>query len=567
MTSRDPLNGGTRPVEESRSPGPEPDSVPAPSADEADARWLRVFNSCPVALSLTRWDDRTYVHVNSAFLTLLDWSREEVIGQTPLSLGILDPDSAGRLRNRLREAAAVRDVEGQIRTRSGKVLTVLCSVEVVDFRGAPHSVSTFVDITQQRAVEEELRASKARLEAIFEQEPECVAVIDADGNLTDLNPAGLALLEVNSIAEAAEYAFPSYLSPEHGAAFAALRERVMGGGSGSIELRVTGRHGRLRWVETHATPLRDAAGQVTAMLNVSRDITARRESEQRIRYLNRMYAVLSGINQAIVREQSAPAMLDAACRIAIDKGAFEMVWIGLTDTPGEALRITAHAGASEDTLRAIADLVTRPEDGCEITGQAVRSGQPAISNDIAADERTGPWRDAALVRHYRSMASLPLRSGGRVIGTFNLYPTEPHVFDAEELSLLDELAADISFALEVHQREAHRRRVTAALEESEERFRQLAEKIQEAFLISEAQSGRFVHVSPAYEKILAGAGRTLRGGGAWLDTVDLTIGLASSAAVLASRRAATSTRPTASSAGQRDPLGASPRGAAPHCRG
>src|SRR3982751_3708938 len=163
MTSRDPLNGGARPVEESRSPAPGSDSAVSPLGDagEADGRWLRVFNSCPVALGLTRWDDRTYVHVNTAFLTLLEWSREEVIGQTPMTLGILDPDSAGRLRERLRETASVRDVEGKIRTRSGRVLTVLCSVEVVDFRGAPHSVSTFIDITQQRAAEEALRASKA----------------------------------------------------------------------------------------------------------------------------------------------------------------------------------------------------------------------------------------------------------------------------------------------------------------------------------------------------------------------------------------------------------------------
>src|SRR5215217_7214890 len=105
MTSRDPLDGGARPVHESRSPNPESESRGLPSVTdlgEADARWLRVFNSCPVALSLTRWDDRTYVHVNTAFLTLLDWTREEVIGQTPLGLGILDPDSAGRLRTRLR---------------------------------------------------------------------------------------------------------------------------------------------------------------------------------------------------------------------------------------------------------------------------------------------------------------------------------------------------------------------------------------------------------------------------------------------------------------------------------
>src|SRR5204863_7225823 len=176
----------------------------------------------------------------------------------------------------------------------------------------------------------------------------------------------------------------SYLSAEHRIAFTALRERVMSGTSGSIEVRVTGSRGRRRWVETHATPLRGAGGEITAMLNVSRDITDRREAEQRIRYLNRMYAVLSGINQAIVRERSAQALLDAACRIAVEKGAFEMVWIGLADTPGQALRITAHAGASADTLRVVESQVSDPEAGCEITARAMRRAQAAICNDIAA---------------------------------------------------------------------------------------------------------------------------------------------------------------------------------------
>jgi len=521
MTSGDPVDGGGRSVDGSSSSA-ESEPPPLTSAAEtgdADARWLRVFNSCPVALGLTRWDDRSYVEVNAAFLALLGWTRDEVIGQTPLSLGILDLDSAGLLRERLRAAASVREVEGKIRTRSGQTLTVLCSVEIVDFRGAPHAVSTFVNITQQRAVEEELRASKARLEAIFDQEPESVAVIDAEGRLTDLNPAGLALLEVRSIEEAREKSVAGYLSAEHRLAFAALRDRVMSGTSGSIEVRVTGSRGRRRWVETHATPLRGAGGEVTAMLNVSRDITDRREAEQRIRYLNRMYVVLSGINQAIVREQTAQALLDAACRIAVDKGAFEMVWIGLADTPGQALRITAHAGASGDTLRVVDSLVSDPEVGCEITARAMRTSQAAICNDIAADDQTAAWRQAALERRYRAMASLPLRSDGRVIGTFNLYSTEPEVFDAEELSLLDELAADISFALDVHEREAHRRRVTAALEESEERFRQLSENIQEVFVISEPQSGRFVHVSPAYETIWGRPAPNASDASAWLDTV------------------------------------------------
>ena len=101
--------GAVRPL---LSPNPPPLGLPS-AADDADARWLRVFNSCPVALSLTRWDNHTFVEVNSAFLTLLEWTRDEVIGQTPVSLGILDPDSAGRLRERLRTAAPVRTSKAQ----------------------------------------------------------------------------------------------------------------------------------------------------------------------------------------------------------------------------------------------------------------------------------------------------------------------------------------------------------------------------------------------------------------------------------------------------------------------
>ena len=224
-----------------------------------------------------------------------------------------------------------------------------------------------------------------------------------------------------------------------------------------------------------------------------------------------------------------------------------MVWIGLTEPPDGALQVTAHAGASADTLRTVAAVIGGAHGGCEITAQAMRTGQAAICNDIAADSRARSWRDAALERHYRAMAALPLRSGARVVGTFNLYAGEAHVFDDEELSLLDELAADISFALEVHEREANRRRITVALEESEERFRQLSENIQEAFLISEPQSGRFVHVSPAYETIWGRPAPSPFDVSAWLETVHPEDRARWRPRSHQAGPAATSTRPTGSS--------------------
>jgi GAF domain-containing protein len=65
-----------------------------------------------------------------------------------------------------------------------------------------------------------------------------------------------------------------------------------------------------------------------------------------------------------------------------------------------------------------------------------------------------------LQRGYRASAAFPIRVGGRVIGTFNLYADSADLFDAVELHLLDELALDLGFALEFIEAETelHRQR-------------------------------------------------------------------------------------------------------------
>ena len=89
-----------------------------------------------------------------------------------------------------------------------------------------------------------------------------------------------------------------------------------------------------------------------------------------------------------------------------------------------------------------------------------------------ATRSAAAWRAAALERNYRAMASLPLLANGKAIGTFNLFADAAGIFDADEMRLLDELAQDISFALEIHEQEGKRQLVEHALHESEERFRQ-----------------------------------------------------------------------------------------------
>ena len=68
--------------------------------------------------------------------------------------------------------------------------------------------------------------------------------------------------------------------------------------------------------------------------NTLQDITAQKTAEERIKRLNRVYAVLSGINGLIVRVKARDELFQAACELVVREGNFRMAWIGLVEGPG-----------------------------------------------------------------------------------------------------------------------------------------------------------------------------------------------------------------------------------------
>ncbi|MEO6996154.1 MAG: PAS domain S-box protein, partial [Lacunisphaera sp.] len=202
-----------------------------------------------------------------------------------------------------------------------------------------------------------------------------------------------------------------------------------------------------------------------------------RQAEERIRKLNRTYVVLSGINQLIVRAKEPAEILDGACRIAVELGGFLLAWVSLQQ-PGESgPRLAAQAGADLATQHLVEQLLRAPGIGCAYTAKAFSSGVPTLCNAIATEAQAAPWRDAALQRGYRAMASFPFSISGRHAGTFNLYAAQENFFDAEEVRLLNELAGDIGFGLEIREHERQRASTATALRESESRFRTVLESV------------------------------------------------------------------------------------------
>ena len=152
---------------------------------------------------------------------------------------------------------------------------------LVDGSGVVTGVVGFAfDVTDWRRTETALRESEARLRTIIETEPECVKLVDDQGLLLDMNPAGLAMIEADSIDTIRGRPIIDVVAPEHRAAFTDLHRRVFAGQAVALEFEVIGLKGKRSWLSTHAVPLRDGTGKIQAALGITRDISRRRIAER-----------------------------------------------------------------------------------------------------------------------------------------------------------------------------------------------------------------------------------------------------------------------------------------------
>jgi CheY-like chemotaxis protein len=175
----------------------------------------------------------------------------------------------------------------------------------------------------------------------------------------------------------------------------------------------------------------------------------RKRSGETILHLNRLYAVVSRINRAVIHIRDRQELLMEACRIAVDEGKFLMAWIGMVDWETHTVLPVAACGYEEGYLSNISVSTDNIPSGMGLTGTAIRESRPVISNDISSDPRMENYWQEAARRGYRSSAAIPLVCGGRAIGAVRFYAAEVNFFNDREMHLLEELVADICFALEL----------------------------------------------------------------------------------------------------------------------
>ncbi len=150
-----------------------------------------------------------------------------------------------------------------------------------------------------------LRASDHRWQTMIAAEPECVKLLDRDGHVLEMNPAGLEMIGASSLESIAGRCVYDLVVPAERALFRELNERVFLGESGKLEFSIVGYTGRARRLETHAVPMRDELGAVQCALSITRDITANKAAEDALRAADQERADLIDAVDGIVWEADA----------------------------------------------------------------------------------------------------------------------------------------------------------------------------------------------------------------------------------------------------------------------
>lgn len=333
-----------------------------------------------------------------------------------------------------------------------------------------------IEIHERKKVENQLIKSAEEIRDLYDNAPCGYHSLDKNGliiriNATELNWLGYSQEEIEGKLHLPDLMTPNSIKRFH----ETFPQFMQEGKLSDLEQELIRKDGTILPVSLSATAIYDKDRNFIMSRSIAFDITERKEAEQKLRRLNRLYAVLSETGNAIVHVNDQDSLFHEVCRIAVEHGGFRLAWIGQVDKATGVVNIVASQGETRYLENLFISTKGDPNEGGP-TGVVLRSGQYYICNDFLNDECTRPWHDKARAHGLKASASIALKSREKVIGAFTLYAGETGYFDLQMIELFQQMAADISFTLDNLYRDARRKAAEIALQaEIEERLRTMEE--------------------------------------------------------------------------------------------
>ncbi len=233
--------------------------------------------------------------------------------------------------------------------------------------------------------------------------------------------------------------------------------------------RMRHKDGSWRWVDATLTNMLHDP-EINGFIDVFHDVTDIHQAHEKLEHANRMYLFISQINQMIVRAKTEEELFTEACKIAVEYGKFNAAMVGIINPAKEhTINIAAAAGLPEEDFELFRDY-SYTKDGLQ--SRVLQSGTYYICNNIAEDKDLMNMHEYAASRGSISCMVLPLKKQGEVTGSFTVHASELDFFTEDIVALLTEATGDMSFALDVFEKERQRLIIEQQLKNSEARLRE-----------------------------------------------------------------------------------------------
>ncbi len=228
--------------------------------------------------------------------------------------------------------------------------------------------------------------------------------------------------------------------------------------------------------------------------NLQREVSERKQAEERERHLSGLLRAIRNVNQLIVREKEAAKLIRHACELLIETRQFYSAWVALFDPEGHFLD-AAEAGIGG---RFNALLTRIKEGGNPQCSAALQRSEVYVFNDPEKECPDCPIHD---LYENRSALGIRLEHGGRVYGLLVVSMPTGYASMNEEQSLVVEIAGDIGLALHGIEMNNQRKRTQEELQESEEKYRLIVENSRD-LIYTLSPEGKILFMSPAVTNLL-----------------------------------------------------------------
>jgi len=435
----------------------------------SEEKFSKLFHLNPCGCGLSDLDNHRYIEVNEAFCTLLGYEKSEVIDKTAIDLRILTPETIKTVLLKTDRNGAVTNTEVNLKAKNGDIKHVLLSAENIYIQENKYRFTVVNDITDRKNAEKALFESEEKHRQLIENSHDIIYTINSDGVLVFISPAWTALLG-HPVSQVVGQQVQQFLHPEDIPTCLTFFQKVIETGQRQkgVEYRVKHLNGKWYWHMSSAVPLRDKTGTIIGFEGISTDITERKSAETRI---NLSSKILNLLNKTDIL---ADAIRLTTSLIQNETG-FEAIGIRLKN--GDDYPYFDQHGLDDDFLKTENTLLEHTKDGgickdkngnsrLECTCGLVILGQIDSRNSLfteggsfwtnnstvllgmtdAKEPRHNP-RNRCIHEGFLSIALIPLRNKGEIVGLLQLNDRRKDCFTLEMIKFFENIGEIIGIAL------------------------------------------------------------------------------------------------------------------------